>query len=190
MDKLLHKLSQMNILSDDFVQSLKERMVRTSLARNHVLVEASQISQNAYYLSNGFAMSFRYLKRKKFIEDIYQGGSLMVATKSFFERTPSKSVIQLLEDSDVYLISYESVQWLCDHFPEARSIYLTILSVYIEEGRERIRDLQLLNGRERYAKLIAAYPRIHSLLSLEQIATYLGIAPQTLSRIRRESSGM
>jgi hypothetical protein len=74
---------------------------------------------------------------------------------------------------------------LLGSFPEAQIIYRVIMNEYYEVSRERIRQMQHLSGRERLAQLTKSFDGIEDALPQEQIASYLGITPQSLSRIRR-----
>lgn len=187
MEKFLTLLSRFEPLSDSFVKALKERVVRSSPPRGHLLLEASHVSSNLYFLKKGFAISFHYNNKRKHIEEFFSDGSIVLSSTSFLQRRPSQESIELLEAGEMFMISYDSVMWLEQRFREARSLYLLPMNDNIDHSKERIHDLQLLNAEERYEKLRSSFPSVFRLIPLEQIATYLGIAPQTLSRIRRES---
>lgn len=187
MNKLLEMLSAMHPLSNEFQQALSKRIVTLSLPKNHILLNAAHVSDDAFFLETGFAMSFQYVKGRKHVEEFFPEGRIVVSPLSFFQRLPSKETIQLLEQSDVLHISFESVMWLLDNFPEANVIYRITMNSYYEQSRDRIRDFQRLTAMQRYGKMNEIYPNVKHLVPLEQIATYLGIAPQHLSRLRRES---
>jgi hypothetical protein len=63
------------------------------------------------------------------------------------------------------------------------------MNQYYENSRERTHDMQHLNARERYQKLLANFPQIEQIIAQEFIASYLGIAPQSLSRLKRQMRG-
>jgi CRP/FNR family transcriptional regulator, anaerobic regulatory protein len=185
MDKLLALLSTIEPLSERFRRALKKKIVILPLPKNHMLLEAAKVAGHAYFLNSGFAMSFRYINGKKHIEEFYPQGKIVISPRSFFEQIPSKESIQLLEAGEVLLISYESVMSLLQHYPEADSIYRATMNQYYEESRSRIHDLQYLSAVERYEKLHDTYPRLEQLVPQEYIASYLGIVPQSLSRIKK-----
>jgi CRP/FNR family transcriptional regulator, anaerobic regulatory protein len=185
MDKLLALLSTIEPLSEGFKKALKKEIVMLPLPKNHMLLEAAKVAEHAYFLDSGFAMSFRYLQGKKHIEEFYPQGKIVISPRSFFEQIPSKESIQLLEASEVLHIRYDSVMSLLRRYPEADSIYRATMNQYYEESRARIHDFQYLTAVERYEKLHASYPRLEQLVPQEYIASYLGIVPQSLSRIKK-----
>lgn len=186
MDKLFELLSSIEPLTEQFKQTLKKKMVMLTLPKNHMLLAAGKVADQAYFLHTGFAMSFRFIKGKKQIEEFYKEGKIVVSPKSFFEQVPSKESIQLLEQSEVLHISYENVMQLLHEYAEADILYRATMNLYYEESRERIHDFQFLTAVERYEKLHDMYPKIEQLVPQEYIASYLGIAPQSLSRIKRD----
>lgn len=186
MHKLIEVLESIEPLSPEFKEALKRAILLTTLPKNYMLLELAKVAEHAFFLNSGYAMAYRFLHGKKHIEEFYNESRIIVSPKSFFERTPSLEAIQLLEESQVIHISYESVMSLLHTYPEAHRIYQVTMNVYYEESRNRIHDLQHLSAVERYEKLHAAFPRIEQLVPQEYIASYLGIAPQSLSRLKRD----
>jgi len=186
MDKLIELLSSIEPLSERFKRALRKEMVMLPLPKNYMLVEAAKVADHAFFLNSGFAMSFRFINGKKHIEEFYKNSRIILSPKSFFERSPSSESIQLLEQSEVLHITYASVIALLTQYPEADIIYRATMNLYYEESRERIHDLQHLSAVERYEKLNIMHPNIEQLVPQEYIASYLGIAPQSLSRIKKD----
>jgi len=190
LTKLFTQLNAMSPLSEGFESDLKKRVLILSLPKNHCLVEIAKVADHAYFLNSGFAMAFRYIGGRKHVEELYKAGSIVVSPKSFFSRMPSVESIQLLEDSEVLHLSYEDLIALFSAHPVAHKLCEVTLSQYYEESRERIHDLQYLSAVERYEKLERTFPKVEQLLPQEYVASYLGIAPQSLSRIKREQRAL
>jgi hypothetical protein len=74
---------------------------------------------------------------------------------------------------------------LLQDFPEANAIYRMVMNEYVEQLRERIHDMQHLSAVDRFKKLHDRLPRIEQIVSQEYLASYLGITPQSLSRLKR-----
>lgn len=187
MDRLFQVLSAIHPLSEDFKKAIEKEMTSLSLPSQHILLEAPRIAEYAYFLDSGFALSYTFLKGKKQIGCFWVSGQIILSGKSFFERVPSKEFIQLMTQSEVLCISLDSVLRLFDLFPEANTIYRIVMNQYYEHSQQRIHDLQHLTGLERYEKLLSTFPNVEQLIPQEYIASYLGIAPQSLSRIKRHS---
>jgi CRP/FNR family transcriptional regulator, anaerobic regulatory protein len=189
LERLLQVSSAMHPLSDPFKEALDKHMTHLSLPKNHLLLEAPRISDHAYFLDKGFAMSYTFFDGKKHVGRFWKEGQIILSAKSFFERKPSDEFIQLMQKSDVICISHDSVLELLANHKEANILYRIIMNKYYELMRERIHDLQHLNSVQRYRKLRRTFPDIEQLIPSEYLASYLGIVPQTLSRVKRKAGG-
>lgn len=185
LERLFQVLSAMHPLSEDFKQALQKEIVHLSLPKDFFLLEAPKVSDHAYFIDQGFALSYTFIRGKKQIERFYASGHIVVSLKSFFEQVPSMEFIQLMEHSDVLHISHSSLLKIFDHFNEANVICRMVMNQYYEQCRERVNDMQHLNAPERYKKLHKSLPRIEQVVPQEYLASYLGIAPQSLSRLKK-----
>jgi CRP-like cAMP-binding protein len=104
---------------------------------------------------------------------------------SFVNQKPSNESIQLLEDSELYAIEYQDLQNLLQKHHTFALWYIKLVEKnYVSQIEDRIADLQFLNAKERYEKLLVQFPTISNRVSLGHIASYLNITQETLSRIR------
>jgi CRP/FNR family transcriptional regulator, anaerobic regulatory protein len=184
-EKLFSVLSSIHPVSTNFRQAVEKVITPLSLPNYFMLLEATKVAECAYFLDEGFAMSYTFVKGKKQVEWFWRTGEIMVSARSFFEQVPSQEFIQLRNHSELFCVTHNSVLQLFQTFPEAHFIYRVIMNQYYEHSRERTRDMQHLTAVERYEKLIRIYPHVEQHVTQEHIASYLGIAPQSFSRIKR-----
>ena len=103
---------------------------------------------------------------------------------SFYSRKPSFEYIQAITDCEVLLLSYDHLQQLYSH-----SFNFNVLGRKIVEQSCINKELVLkkmisLKGSERYKWFVEQYPEVNRIAQLQHIATFLGVKPETLSRIR------
>lgn len=189
LERLYQTLSALHPLSVPFKEALAGHLTHLSLPRNHLLLEAPKVSDHAYFLDTGFAMSYTYVDGRKHIAHFWKEGDIILSAKSFFERKPTDEFIQLMARSDVLCISHESVLELFALHLEANFLHRIIMNDYYELMRERLHDLQYMNAVQRYEKVRRSFPNIEQLIPSEYVASYLGMVPQTLSRVKRKSGG-
>lgn len=187
-DRLFSVLSAIHPISFEFRRAIERVVVPLSLPRYHLLLEATEISECAYFLDDGFAMSYTFVKGKKQVDWFWNSGQIMVSVRSFFEQVPSQEFLQLRRDSELLCVTHDSVMDLFRTFPEAHFIYRVIMNQYYEHSRERTRDLQHLTASERYDKMTRYFPHIEQYVTQKHIASYLGIAPQSFSRLKRRKA--
>ncbi len=107
---------------------------------------------------------------------------------SFHSRTPSELNIDALEDTIVLQISYDNLLSLYTQAPKFDRIF----RVLIENGFIHLQERLLQNisstAEERYQSFLELYPHLNNRLSQVQIASFLGITPEFLSRLRNTRS--
>lgn len=186
---LLHLLSSVRPLSSAFKEALENEMIDLSLPKGHYLLEEKSICNHLFYLHSGFAVSFSYTETAKQIEWLWKPGEVVFSAISFFRQVPSDEFIQLIDDSQVSRISHTSLIGLGRDFPEALGACFSLFAGWAEQAEGRLHDLQHLGAPTRFEKMVGTYPRVEQLLSQENIASYLNIAPQSLSRLKRRQRG-
>lgn len=177
----------MHSISDNFRSEIEKVLIELSFPKNHVLLEPPDVASHAYFIRSGFGMSYTYLEGKKSIDWFWSAGEIMVSAKSFIEQVPSKEFIEMVQPSEVLCISHRNLLKLFESFPETHYLYRVIMNQYFEQSRDRTLDMKNLTALQRYQKLLKRFPAIEQILSQEQIASYLGVAPQSLSRMKRRN---
>jgi CRP-like cAMP-binding protein len=183
--KLMQFLSDIHPLSEDFAFALKKELIQITFPKHHHLLEAPKISDHAFFLNKGFAMAYSFNDGNKITENFWKPGQVVMSTLSFFEQIPSFESIQLMEKSEVLCISYAGVQRLFVSYPEALHLFRIIMNRHYEYSRNRVHDMKQLNAAKRFEKLLVVFPGIEQIIPQDCIATYLGITPQSLSRLKR-----
>jgi CRP-like cAMP-binding protein len=115
-------------------------------------------------------------------------GWWMTDLESFRSRLPATSNIDALEDSELLLMSNESLERLNAAVTSWDRYYMGVLEKENQSALVRISDFVGSSAEERYMHFLAVYPDLFQRIPLHQIASYLGITPQTLSRIRKQLS--
>jgi len=105
---------------------------------------------------------------------------------SFLSGLPSTYNIDALEDSEVLLLEKSAREKLLDSCPKMERFFRILIEANFVTTQRRITDSLSTSAEERYLKFIKTYPKLIEQVSQNQIASYLGITPQSLSRIRKE----
>lgn len=107
---------------------------------------------------------------------------------SFLTAEPAVYTIDALEDSELILISHSSYEELLERFPKyEKYMRLQLTNAYIAMQR-RLTSIISLPLEERYQNLLALYPQIVQRVPQHMIASYMGLTPETLSRVRKKLS--
>jgi CRP-like cAMP-binding protein len=98
---------------------------------------------------------------------------------------PSRFTYQAMEDTDLLEIDYDALQDLLENIPKLESTRKYFLMNMLAESMNRVESLILLSPEDRYRQLVEQKPNIINRVPNKYIATFLGITPVSLSRLRR-----
>jgi len=107
---------------------------------------------------------------------------------SFLSGLPATYNIDALQDSEVLLIEKSTRDELLDACPKMERFFRLLIEANHVASHQRISDSLSASAEERYLKFIKTYPKLFEQVPQNHIASYLGITPQSLSRIRKELS--
>src|ERR1700754_2447811 len=107
--------------------------------------------------------------------------------ESFYLLTPSKYYIEALDDVDMILITNEQLQEFIRTIPAIRAMMEAMDRASALANTKRMHAAISFNAEERYEDLVRTYPHFLQRFPQNMIASYLGISPETLSRIRHSA---
>ncbi|WP_276481955.1 Crp/Fnr family transcriptional regulator [Paraflavitalea pollutisoli] len=168
--------------TERFTSILKPR----SLRRRQYLVQAGDVFRQECFVNKGSLRIYQVddSGQERIINFAFEGwwtGDMY----SFLSGQPAIYHVDALEDCELLLIGKEQLEQLYIDIPKFDRFYRILLqNAYIAMQR-RISDNMMLSAEERYLQFLERYPQFEQRLSQKHIASYLGITPESLSRIRR-----
>ncbi|NQX92327.1 MAG: Crp/Fnr family transcriptional regulator, partial [Flavobacteriales bacterium] len=106
--------------------------------------------------------------------------------ESFIAQKKSTLWIEALEDSQVLLLQYDDLEELYIQIPALERFFRILFSKAYVNALKRINQAYSDTAEERYVELIAQQKGITERIPLVHIASYIGVTPESLSRIRRK----
>ena len=107
---------------------------------------------------------------------------------SFHSEKPSKLFIEAIEPSAILQIERHDLYFLYSNAPKLNIIFKVIIENKFVELQNRVLQNISSTGEQRYLNFLEQYPKLASRLPNTQIASYLGITPEFLSKIRKDLS--
>jgi len=174
------------LLTDEEWEIFGSKLETKSFSKGEIILMEGQVEQYLSFITSGTIRQFVYSDKGEDVSMCFcSDNSFFSSYSSFITRQPSKTCTEALDDVEVLRISYDNLQdcYGLSHTGERLGRINAELSLSFKEDREIM--LLTMSAQERYVHLLENNPRLLGLVKLEHIATYLGITPQSLSRIRR-----
>lgn len=154
--------------------------------KNYFLLKSGKPCKHLWFMTKGAARYFYTNDQGKEMNTWFSLDTQIISdAPSLVNQTVSQESIQLMEDSEMYSIEYAALQALLQKHHSFALWYIKLVELhYVSQIEDRISDLQFLDAKQRYQKLLSLYPDITNRVSLGNIASYLNITQETLSRIR------
>jgi CRP-like cAMP-binding protein len=188
-DFLFALLAEIHPCTDAFKEALASRLSAVEMPRNHHLYEAGHAARYLYFLHRGFVVHYTYREGEKAVTDFGTAGHVIIDVDSFFNQQPASEFVQMVTPGVLWCLSHDAVMHLFDSFDEAHVVYRNLLHRSYAGSRLRIRELTRDRAEDRYTSLLRRFPGMEQVVAQEDIASYLGITPQSLSRIKRRNRG-
>ncbi|MBP1613820.1 MAG: hypothetical protein H6Q13_1268 [Bacteroidetes bacterium] len=159
-------------------------MKRFDLKRGDMLLKEGQICNYIYYVSTGAIRQY-YFKRDKEITEYFALEKMgFFCVESFIKHVPTYLNITALESAVVIGIPREPLFALRKTNWDVECFYRTCIENSLITSQHRMYSMQFETARERYERMIHDFPTIIQRVPSVYIASYLGVSPETLSRVK------
>jgi CRP-like cAMP-binding protein len=190
MDLFVAKFIEKHLQIQDaeLVQFIGQKVNLLTLAKNDFLVREGEICHHVLILTKGLMRGFMH-KGEDLAEVTYffaEEGRFVTSLASFVNQTPSLENLQALEDCEAYAITREDLLDLYAQVPAIECYGRQFFEKLCAELLHRLATSTSETALERYERLLTENPSVAIRVPQYQLASYLGIAPQSLSRLRAE----
>jgi CRP-like cAMP-binding protein len=185
MTELLSFLSSIHPLSPELRAHLESILRVQECKKKELLLEIGQVCRNIYFVESGLFRCYYLNKAKEVCSWFMKEGDVIASVGSFYRQRPSYERIQALEASKAYYISFDQLQEIYIRYPEFNYHGRVLTEKYYQLWDERLYLLQMDRVKERYLYLLEHHPELESRVPRRDLASWLGITLETLSRMGR-----
>ncbi len=148
------------------------------------LVKEGKISKNIFFIASGYMRTYQLIDGRDKTISFGKPGQFMASTNGLVSNSPSDEYIETVSDVEVMSLDAEKLEYLQHSIPKISFLINIMLKEILECKEERIKDFINLNATDRYRLFVEHIPDLIKVVSINHLASYLGTAPETLSRIR------
>jgi len=178
--------SKLNI-DEERILSIQQNCIVKEYKKDDFLLRGNEYCKHIFFVEKGLLRQYSIdAKGKEHILHFAPESWLLADRESTFFNQPSKYYIQALEDTRVTLIDDISFRKMEEDIPNFSDFNQRMLHNNIRSLQNRIMMLLSENAEERYLQFTATYPDVLLRVPQLMVASYLGITPESLSRVRKE----
>ena len=189
MDKMKTAIYSFQVLEEQEWQEFSQLLSLRTYKRGEFLIREGAVENYVYFLNKGATRNYFIRDGKEFTVDFQFEGDFVTAYYSLITREPSTIFVEVLYDTEVVVIPYQGLQVLYNNSHHGERIGRLMAEHQYVKRLRREMDLMSYTAEERYAALMKKAPGMVSNISVKHLSSYLGIQPDSLSRIRKQYIG-
>lgn len=186
-DNFLNLFDSYVKLTESDTELCKQYFEFSSLPKNYITEEENKIPTHLYFIIKGFMRLFYYDDNGDEVTTLIASPNKFITSfLDFINQKKSDQNLECITDCEVYKIERSKLVALIDVNENFKKFSLVIFEQATAISQIRANDFATLSAELRYKKLLDHQPEIIQNVPIQYIASYLGIKPQSLSRIRKQ----
>ena len=183
---LIQFIKQLVSFTDEEIQDIQHLFVEKTLKKGEFWVKEGEFNSDILFLNKGMLRSYFVKREVEKTFDLVIENQILTATESYVSGLPSTDFIQAVEDTYLSVITKDNLEILYSKSFKWERVGRIIIEYYTIEKEIRIRSFISEIAQERYERLTKDQPELMQRTPQIYLANFLGITPQSLSRLRRK----
>ena len=177
-------------LTDEEWEMCKNNFRPKRMLKRQFLLQEGDVCRELAFVEKGALYSYTVdSKGNQHVIRFAFEGWWMANLQSFFTGNPTTLNIEVLEDSELLMLDRKNHEKLLDEIPAYERYHRIIVQNAYVALQQRAENALGLTAEEKYSRLIEQNPEFMNRVPLNLVASYLGMSPETLSRVRSNFSG-
>lgn len=173
-------------LKEDEWLNLEEKLTIQFLKKGDLLTRNGEVCKQVSFINKGLLRMYYITDGREIATSFVPENNYLAQYDSFLTRQPSTGNIDALEDCELINLSYDNMQKLYNEKPVFQVFGRKIAEILFIMLSTQTNNLLTLSPEERYRKVVETQPYIIQRVPQYMIASYIGITPEHLSRLRKK----
>jgi CRP-like cAMP-binding protein len=184
-DKLLKYFQRIMPLSPEEIEAIVETMTIKKYKKGSVLLKEGQISTEVYFVLDGCVRQYYLVDGNEKTNNFFTEEQWVISINSFSQNNPSNHFLDCSMDSSLVVGNRVKEESLYKRFPKFETVSRKVIEKVFAEQQEIMSSYITDTAEQRYLKLLKTRPDLFQKIPQYQIASYVGVKPESLSRIRK-----
>ncbi|MFD1552884.1 Crp/Fnr family transcriptional regulator [Putridiphycobacter roseus] len=186
MENLINYIKSRISIDQKDIDFVKKYLVFEELPAQTIILSAGKVERYIYFLSEGIVKGYQNMDGKIVVQHLVIENDFFTSLESFMTQTPSLDYYETVTNCKLVKVAKSDFDILQNETHFWGDFVNEITNEHLNCKLERVKDFQLLTAKERYLKFVEQSPKLARHVSIENIASFLGMEPQSLSRIRKQ----
>lgn len=182
---LIQTLNYFVSLEPDEIEFLKSAFSEFQLNKGEFFLEAGQINNKLGFVQQGLIRYLVYKNDEESTLEFSKEGEFVAEYQSLVQNSKSIQSIQAIEDTTMLIMSSDDLKYLYANFKNGDKIGRLVIEHRFNVLVNQLMSIYMHNADQRYLHFMNTYPDIVQRVPQYFIASYVGVKPQSLSRIRK-----
>lgn len=178
-------ISRFNKFDENEIAAIVENTQIESFKKGALILKEGNICNKCYFVLKGCVRQFQLVNGEEKTTAFFTEGQAAVLYSSYLENSPSKYYLSCVEDCILTTGTREQEKELHKKYPKLEYLVHTLMPQDYAKAQDRISLLNNYNPEERYLILMETQSELLNRVPLHQIASYIGVTPESFSRIRK-----
>lgn len=184
-DKLIKYFQRIMPLSQQEIEAIVETMSIQQYKKGTVLLKEGQISTEVYFVLEGCVRQFYLVDGDEKTNNFFTEEQWVISMNSFSQNNPSNHFLDCCMNSSLIVGNREKEEILYKRFPKLETVSRKVMEKVFAEQQDIMSSYAIDTAEQRYLKLLQSRPDLFQKIPQYQIASYVGVKPESLSRIRK-----
>ena len=189
MDEEYEFLDELGDLSAADRELLAQLIPTHSYSRGTILLHEGEVAREAYYVLEGCVRAYYLVNGEEYTTAFYTENESCAALYSYTNQVPASFFLECIEDCTLTVLSFENEQRIIRDYPRFESLCRVSMESDFGKNQEMLAFYLSKSPEERYLHLLETRPELFRRIPQYQLASYLGVKPESLSRIRKRIAG-
>jgi CRP-like cAMP-binding protein len=189
MEQLLGFLESVHPIGESLKTGLYKVVKSCKLKKHRLLLKEGQICRNIYFIHTGLLRCYYLLEETEVCTWFMRERDICVSVSSFYDQIAGYEYIQALEDCELYYISHSELEEIYRSHAQFNYTGRVLTIKYLKDWTRQMRILRMQKAEERYLQFRELEPELVQRVPQKYLAPFLGMQPETLSRIRKKLAG-
>lgn len=172
-------------LTEEEMKIINSRIPIKDYKKGDILLKEGQVATEAYFVLKGCIRSYYLVDGEELTTAFYTENESCASLDSYANQKPAAHYLECLEDCTLTVLTYANEQALIKEYPKFESLCRSAVEADFGKNQHMLAHYITKSPEERYLHLMKTRPELLQRVPQYHLASYLGVKPESLSRIRK-----